>query len=104
MLLRVVDPERALFQVGAARGDRIEIIETATTSGLFQQCLMCDLRSPADIADVDWTRLIDRARREAYNIGRKWKIAARPAGDARHVLHAMLKPNKDVVELRQKLQ
>ena len=64
MFLRIVDPKRPLFQIGAARSDCIEIIEAPATLRLIQQRSMRDLRSPPDIADIDRAWQVDRLRRE----------------------------------------
>ena len=65
---------------------------------------MRNLRAAADVADIDWPRLIGRRRREAQHVGRERKVAARSTGDTRHVLHAMTKPEKDMVKPGQQLQ
>src|SRR5579871_220794 len=59
MLVRVVDLERALLQVGAARSDRVVIVEAPRSLSLLKQRPMRYQRSPADIADLDRARLID---------------------------------------------
>ena len=42
MFLRIIDAERTLFHIGAARSHRIVIVETLLPLGFFQQRLMRD--------------------------------------------------------------
>ena len=62
MFVRVVDAECALLQVEATRSHRIKIIEAPPALGVLQQRLMSDQGAPANVADIDRTRLIDAAQ------------------------------------------
>jgi hypothetical protein len=100
MLVRVVDAKRALLQVGATRSDGVVVVEALLPLGPREQRLMRDRRAPADVADIDRARLIERCRRETRHVNRKRQVGARSTGDARHVLDAVTEPKKDVVKGR----
>jgi hypothetical protein len=68
MFVRSVDAERALLQAGAIRSHGAVIVEALLPLGLLEQRLMRDRRAPADVADIDRARLIERCRRETSNI------------------------------------
>src|SRR5882757_8334533 len=69
--------------------------------GVLEQRLMRDLRTPANVADVDRAVQIERSRREAKNVGRVGQIGAGSPGLTRHSLDAVVEPEKYVIEVRQ---
>src|SRR5712671_403407 len=98
MLVRAVDTKCAVLEVYAARGHGIVVVEELLPLGFIQERLVRYLRSPADIANVYWTRPIEGGGRETRDVNRDWQIRARATCDACHLLDAVTASEKDVVK------
>src|SRR5262249_54794017 len=100
MFVRTVDAERALLQVEATGSYRVVVVvEALLLFSLLEQSLMRDRGAPADIADMDRPRLIERSSREPRHINRKRQVGARSTGNACHVLDTVTVPKKDVIKI-----
>ena len=60
MFLRIIDVERAVLEVHAARNHGVVVIEALPSIRVLEQRLVGDLRAPADVANLDRAGLVAR--------------------------------------------